>query len=111
MAKFVLQPCKVLATSFVPLNEGAIECDFKTLMDLVAVREDPAHLAKIKALKIGSFIGKSQVTKGMVNFLLINRNNGPSFEWIDDKDPTFKSRVLSVYRVELAQWGGSAVEI
>lgn len=119
MSRFILQPTRVLLTSFVTSKAGEpLELTFKELCAKLVPDRSPRERAKLASLRRGMFIGRSihrnadqnakVVSSGI--FLLENPGQSGEFGRVLRADPSFEHRILECYKILLAEYDGRIIE-
>lgn len=114
MAKFVLQPCKLRQDRFVPIKDA--ECEEFTWKELalkLAPTTTPSALRTLQYIQAGAFIGllKHPLNASQeVNFCFVAQSRTGYLTEVLRRDPTFESRLVTVYRVVEADKGAQLVE-
>ena len=114
MARFVVQPCRLLLHTFVPARGAEpITLDWPKLRELLAPSRDRQALVNLRSLKVGAFAGllKTQQPGKLTNFVFMNNDRSGRAEWLIRKDPSFEPRLHSVYRMEMVTWDDRVSEI
>ena len=115
MARYVLQPCKVREDQLVPQKDTEpVTFDWPQLCAKFASFKGQGRVALLNLghLRVSGFLGLIRSAKeGQVtNFILLNQDRTGSIDWLMKKDPTFESRLIEVYRVEVAERDAKLLE-
>lgn len=114
MARFILQPCKLRDEWLVPVkDEPPIVLSWKELCNKLAPSGDVKALSHLRLLQVNSFVGLTRTRNAngqLGNFILTNVDRSGHLKRVMDKDPTFSSRLVEVYRVEELSWDAKMVE-
>jgi hypothetical protein len=109
--EWTLQPCRIISSTFADdRTRGPETFDFKRLKECLGGQQDPGFQTKVLAARDGSYVGQIQTPRGVLVFVMINPDLTGSFGWLEKKDPTFRDRVVSVYRVERFKRNGAIQE-
>lgn len=113
MATFKLTRCKLRDGWLVPAkNTDALEVDWPGLVKLLAPTK--SFEAK-RALRIGvrpsAFVGLLRQPSGAVtNFVVRNADLSGDIRGLVKNDPTFTTRFVDAYRVDVAAWDSQVLE-
>jgi hypothetical protein len=111
VGKIVLQKCKIRAETLVVDRKQLLETmEWAAFQEKFAPDLGRESLLKLQNVRLGAFVGLSQVRDNVVNFILINPDLSGDISWILKKDPSFEGRIVEVYRVELVEWDGVIAE-
>ena len=113
MARFLLQPCKVREDRVVPTAEPPLELDGRQLIEKLAPAKIPEELRRLRAARLGSFVGrcKGSRTGRDVLFTVWNPDRSNRIGWLLKTDAAFPERVLEIYKLVELDWGSRFVEI
>jgi hypothetical protein len=98
-SRYLLQKCKIRDGVFVTAKDLPEELDWEELCKKFASTGKREELIKLRVLKHGSYIGLINTRRGISNFIMALPDLSGRIDWILVKDPSFKDRVLEVYRV------------
>jgi hypothetical protein len=110
MTKLVLRPCRVRSTFFSTEEEDPVTYDLKQLRNELTNTYDRLESHKISMLQQDAYIGSSQTATGNKIFVLINPDKSGNIAWVLAKDPSFRDRILKVYKVQSIDWGSQIEE-
>ena len=110
--QFVLQPCKLRNSDFVPTKDEVVTFSWKEMLNRFAVSGTRQAVLNVRGIKLGSFIGMAvdPRTGKPTNFYLWNPDFSGSLVGKIKKDPGFTDRILEVYRVEHVEWDAQVKE-
>lgn len=113
MSRFILSPCKFREDRVVPTGEDPVSLDLRELMARFVPSGNKAELLKLRALRLGSYVGhcKGGRTGREVLFVLASMDRTNKVTWLLKGDPSFPSRVLDLYRVDVLDWGSRVEEV
>ncbi len=106
MARYVLQPCKLREDQLVPQKGvGTVEYDWNKLQETFAPSKSRTALLNISNLRVGQYVGlvRRADASEVTNFTLMNQDRTGRVDWLLKKDPSFEKRLVSVYKVEVAE--------
>lgn len=114
MARFVLKPCKLREEWLVPVkDEQPLVLSWRELCKKLAPSGDVKALSALRLLQVNSYVGLTK-TRGqgeqVGNFVLTNQDRSGHLKRVMDKDHSFASRLIEVYRVEEVAWDAKLVE-
>lgn len=114
MARFVLQPCKLREEWLVPVKDVApLVLSWRELCKKLAPSGDVKALSALRLLQTNSYVGLTRTRSSDPtprNFVLTNPDRSGYLKRVMDKDASFSSRLIEVYRVEEVEWDAKLVE-
>jgi hypothetical protein len=114
LATFLIQPCHLRGAVFAPTKgQDPITVTWDELVERVAPSADRTALLNLRGVQPGSFVGTArskQDNSSIRNFLLLNPDRSARLDWVLKQDPAFADRLISVYRVDEAQWDATTEE-
>lgn len=112
MSEYVLQPCRVVRTAFVPAKLDPLVLNWRELVGKLAPKGELLEVQKLAGLKKGCYVGLSKRTRAPGNtvFIFQNHAGGGDFTWVANQDRTFQDRIVEAYLVESAVRDGKIIE-
>lgn len=113
-ARLVLQPCKVVGHLIVAdQSKGRETYSWTEICALLKIATDVASKKLVRTAKSGDYFGlvASRVPK-KVSMFYLSSDGEPraSLQWIERKRRGFSACVESIYRLEIAHWGGKVIQ-
>lgn len=113
MSRFVLQPARILLTRLAPDPSKEVEEKTFEQMFVELAQKNRLEGAKLGLLKQGSYVGtcwsaRSPGTK--IVFVLLTAGGNGNIDFVLKADPSFPQRLISVYRVESAEYDAKVSE-
>jgi hypothetical protein len=113
MDRFVLRPCKLRESRFVPLDGDPLVLNWKELCGKLAPSRAREAVLTLRALTIGAFVGLLRRSSGgpPSNFVLVNQDRSGNVAYVLHKDTSFEERLIEVYLVEEVEWSARTTEM
>lgn len=110
-ARFILQPAKLRLGRFVLAKLPPVSFTYAELRAKFVDPARPGGELNLRRLRAGAYIGLLRGASGRAeNFFFWNVNRGGDARWLLVSERELPKRLLEVYRVDLADWGGSIEE-
>lgn len=113
MARFILQQCKLRDYSFVPTSDDPLTLTWPELKGKLSPTGSHRSLLNLRRGRIGHYLGliKDKTSGKPINFLLVNSGHPYQIKLTLKNDPTISERLIEIYRIVLAEWDDSCVEL